>query len=94
MKEIKVLGSGCANCNATVKLIEETAKEKCVDINLVKITDMAEILGFGVMSTPGVIVDGKLVHSGGVPSKGMAEGWLSDGSEAGASCCGCCGGKG
>ena len=91
MKQIKVLGSGCANCNATVKLIEETAKEKCVDIHLEKITDMAEILGFGVMSTPGVIVDGKLVFSGGVPRSSMVEGWLADGS---ASCCGCCGGKG
>lgn len=91
MKEIKVLGSGCANCNATTKLIEDTAKEKCVDIRLEKITDMAEILGYGVMSTPGVLVDGKLMHSGGVPGKSMVEGWLSDSS---ASCCGCCGGKG
>lgn len=90
MKNIKVLGTGCANCNATMKLIEETAKAKGVEIQLEKVEDMAAILGYGVMSTPGVVIDGKVVHSGGVPSKSAVEGWLG-GAE---SCCGCCGGKG
>lgn len=85
MKEIKVLGSGCANCNNTVKLIEETAQAAGVAIKLEKITDMAEILGYGVMSTPGVMVDGMLVHSGGVPSKAQVQMWLS----ASADSCGC-----
>jgi small redox-active disulfide protein 2 len=85
MKEIKLLGSGCANCNNTVKLIEETAKGMGVMIKLEKITDMAEILSYGVMSTPGVIVDGWLVHSGSVPSKSAVEMWLS----ASADSCGC-----
>lgn len=87
MKSIKVLGTGCANCNATLKLIEETAKAKGVEIQLEKVEDMAAILGYGVMSTPGVVVDGKVVHSGGVPSKSVVELWLG-GAE---SCCGCCG---
>jgi small redox-active disulfide protein 2 len=89
MKEIKVLGSGCANCNATVKLIEETAKEMGALIKLEKITDMAEILGYGVMSTPGVMVDGWLVHSGSVPSKSSVEMWLSGSPDS----CGCGEGK-
>ena len=55
MKNIKVLGTGCANCNTTMKLIEETAKAKCVEIRLEKVEDMAVILGYGVMSTPGVV---------------------------------------
>jgi small redox-active disulfide protein 2 len=87
MKEIKVLGTGCANCNATLKLFEETAQAKGVEIKLEKVEDMAAILGYGVMSTPGVVVDGKVVHSGGVPSKAKVEEWLG-GKE---SCCGCCG---
>ena len=87
MKEIKVLGTGCANCNATMKLIEETAKAKGVEIQLEKVEDMAAILGYGVMSTPGVVIDGKVVHAGGVPAKSAVEGWLG-GAE---SCCGCCG---
>lgn len=85
MKEIKVLGSGCANCNNTVKLIEETAKESGEMINLEKVTDMAQILGYGVMSTPGVMVDGWLVHSGSVPTKAQVQMWLS----ASADSCGC-----
>jgi small redox-active disulfide protein 2 len=90
MKNIKVLGTGCANCNATMKLIEDTAKGKGVEIQLEKVEDMAAILGYGVMSTPGVVIDGKVVHAGGVPSKFMVEGWLGEAE----SCCGCCGGKG
>jgi len=87
MKQIKVLGTGCANCNATMKLIEETAQAKGVAIQLEKVEDMAAILGYGVMSTPSVVVDGKVVHSGGVPGKSAVEGWLA----APVACCGCCG---
>ncbi len=76
MKDIKVLGSGCANCATTAKLIEEAARAKGVQINLEKIEDMGVILGYGVMSTPGVVVDGKLVHAGGVPDRRKIEGWL------------------
>jgi small redox-active disulfide protein 2 len=76
MKEIKVLGTGCANCNNTVKLIEEAAKAVAVEVKIEKVTDMAQILGHGVMSTPGVVVDGKLVHAGGVPTRASVEAWL------------------
>ncbi len=76
MKDIKVLGSGCANCATTLKLIEDAARAKGVEISLEKIEDMGAILGYGVMSTPGVVVDGKVVHAGGVPDRRKVEGWL------------------
>ena len=76
MKDIKVLGSGCANCKTTLKLIEEVAQARGVAVNLEKIEDMAAILGYGVMSTPGVVIDGKVVHAGGVPDRKKIEGWL------------------
>jgi small redox-active disulfide protein 2 len=76
MKNIKVLGTGCANCKATLKLIEETAKEKGVEIQLEKIEDIQSIMSYGVMSTPGVVVDGKVVHAGGVPGRDKIAGWL------------------
>ena len=76
MKNIKVLGSGCANCRTTLKLIEEIAQARGVAINLEKVEDMAAILGYGVMSTPGVVSDGKGVHAGGVPDRKKVEGWL------------------
>ncbi|HYO27706.1 MAG TPA: thioredoxin family protein [Azonexus sp.] len=76
MKEIKVLGTGCANCNTTLKLIEEVAAEKGVAITLSKVEDLPEIMRYGVMSTPGVVVDGKVVHAGGVPPRAKIAGWL------------------
>lgn len=76
MKDIKVLGTGCANCKATVKLIEETAKSQGVEIRLEKVEDMAAIVGYGVLATPGVVVDGKVVHSGGLPSREKILTWL------------------
>ncbi|MCR4294849.1 MAG: thioredoxin family protein [Elusimicrobia bacterium] len=76
MKNIKVLGTGCANCKATLKLIEDTAKAQGVEIQLEKVEDMAAIVGYGVLATPGVVVDGKVVHSGGLPSRDKILGWL------------------
>jgi small redox-active disulfide protein 2 len=76
MKNIKVLGTGCANCKTTLKLIEEAAKEKGVTVELEKIEDLQAIMSYGVMSTPGVVVDGKVVHAGGVPSRDKIAGWL------------------
>ncbi len=97
MLNIKVLGTGCANCKTTMKLIEEAAKAKGVDVDLEKVEDLQQIMAYGVMSTPGVIVDGKVVHAGGIPSKDAIDGWLEGGNES--SCCGggdsgnsgCCG---
>lgn len=76
MKQIKVLGSGCRNCETTAKLIQEVAAAKGIAIELEKVTDMAAILGYGVMSTPGVVIDGQVVHAGGVPDRKKIEGWL------------------
>ncbi len=76
MKNVKVLGTGCANCRNTIKLIEEVAAEKGVAIELSKVEDLPEIMKYGVMSTPGVVVDGKVVHAGGVPDKTRIAGWL------------------
>lgn len=76
MKDIKVLGTGCANCKNTVRLIEEVAAEKGVSIRLSKVEDLPEIMKYGVLSTPGVVVDGKVVHAGGVPERSKVAGWL------------------
>lgn len=75
--DIKVLGSGCTNCKNTVALIDQVAKAKGVDITLEKVEDMRAIMAYGVMSTPGVVVNGKVVHAGGVPSRDKIEQWLT-----------------
>ncbi len=77
MKEIKVLGSGCRNCQITYQLIEQVAAEKGVPLQLEKVEEMGQILGYGVMSTPGVVIDGVVVHSGSVPDRKSVEGWLA-----------------
>jgi len=75
--DIKVLGTGCANCKNTIALIQQVAKDKGVQVTLDKVEEMREIMGYGVMSTPGVVIDGKVVHAGGVPSRGKVEQWLT-----------------
>jgi small redox-active disulfide protein 2 len=75
--DIKVLGTGCVNCKNTVALIEQAAKAKGVSIQLEKVEEMRAIMGYGVMRTPGVVINGKVVHAGGVPSKDKIEQWLA-----------------
>lgn len=76
MKNVKILGTGCANCQNTLKLVEEVAKAKGVAIQLEKVEDLQQIMMHGVMSTPGVVIDGKVVHAGGVPARAKVESWL------------------
>lgn len=74
--DIKVLGTGCANCRNTLALIDQVAKAKGVPIALSKVEDIKAIMGYGVMSTPGVVIDGRVVHAGGVPAREKVEGWF------------------
>ncbi len=77
MKDIKVLGTGCANCKTTIALIEQAAQAKGVSVKLEKVEALKDIMGYGVMSTPGVVIDGKVVHAGGIPSRDKIEQWLA-----------------
>jgi small redox-active disulfide protein 2 len=77
VKDVKVLGPRCANCKRTYNVIEEVAKAKGVQVQLEKVEDVAAIAGFGVMATPGVVIDGKVVHMGGVPARSVVEKWFS-----------------
>lgn len=76
MKVVKVLGTGCANCRNTLQLIDQVAQAKGIEIRLEKIEDLQQIMSCGVMSTPGVVIDGKVVHAGGVPARTKVESWF------------------
>lgn len=65
---IKVLGSGCANCQKLEGLAAKAVTELGIDAEIVKVTDIAEIMGYGVMSTPALVVDEELKVAGRVPS--------------------------
>lgn len=76
MIEVKVLGAGCKNCETTVQLIETVTQENAIEIQLEKVEDMADIMSYGVMSTPGVVINGKVAHVGSVPDKQTILGWF------------------
>jgi small redox-active disulfide protein 2 len=74
--DIKVLGMGCANCRNTAALIEQVAKAAGHDVSITKIEDLKEIMTYQLMATPGVVIDGKVVHAGGVPSRAKVAQWF------------------
>ncbi len=77
MKDVKVLGSGCKRCIETAALVQSEADRLGVPIKLEKITDYAEIAKYGIASTPGVVIDGKVVHAGGLPKSESIAAWLA-----------------
>jgi small redox-active disulfide protein 2 len=77
MKTIKVLGSGCSKCTKTAEFIAKVAADKGVAIDMIKETNPEAIMGYGVMITPAVVIDEKVVHSGSIPNQATVENWLS-----------------
>jgi small redox-active disulfide protein 2 len=78
VKKIEVLGSGCHNCH----LLEEAAKEAVaiagIDAEVVKVTDHDRIAGYGILRTPGLVIDGRVVSAGRIPAAGDIAAWLSE----------------
>jgi len=77
MKDVKVLGPGCRRCAATAAMIETEAAKLGLPVSIEKVTDYAAIAGYGAMSTPGIVIDGKLVHAGGLPRSEDVARWLA-----------------
>ncbi len=67
--QVKVLGTGCAKCKTLEKLTREVVSEYAIDAEIEKVEDIVEIMKYGVMSTPALVVQGKTVVSGRIPSK-------------------------
>lgn len=76
MIDIKVYGPGCSRCSMTANMIEDAASALGVAVKVEKVTDMADMARHGIMSTPGVVIDGKVVHAGGLPKAEAINGWL------------------
>ncbi|MDN3563587.1 thioredoxin family protein [Paeniroseomonas aquatica] len=77
MKSVKVLGPGCKRCETVSRMVSEAAARLGVEVSVEKVSDYAEIAGFGVVSTPGLVVDGKVVHAGGLPKPEDVARWIS-----------------
>jgi len=82
MKKIEVLGIGCARCEKTEKIIRETVTglglTEGKDYILEKIKNPSEIASRGVLMTPGVSIDGKIVLSGKIPGRSLVESWFKN----------------
>ena len=77
MKNVEVLGPGCKRCDAAVQMVKDAATKAGVEVTVEKVTDYAEIAGYGIASTPGLVVDGKVVHAGGLPKAEDVARWIT-----------------
>jgi small redox-active disulfide protein 2 len=69
MKQVKVLGTGCRKCQKLAELVTTVASDHQFDITLEKVTEIDKITDFGIVATPALVVEGKIVFAGKVPSK-------------------------
>lgn len=76
MMNIKILGGGCANCKRLEQITRKVTEDNQIMAEFDHVTDYAEIMKFGVMSTPALVVDGKVLSSGRIPSEAEISGWL------------------
>ena len=68
MKKLQILGTGCSKCKRLTEQVEQAAKELGIEHQIEKVTDMEEIISFGVMMTPALAVDGQVKVAGNIPS--------------------------
>jgi small redox-active disulfide protein 2 len=78
VKVIEVLGPGCPNCQKLEANAREAVAQAGVEAEIVKVTDYADIASRGVMSTPGLVIDGKVVSTGKIPTSWTIAAWLSE----------------
>lgn len=76
MKDIKVLGPGCKRCQTAEDMVKAAAAALGIEATVEKITDYAEMAKYGIASTPGIVIDGKVVHAGGLPKEDDLKRWL------------------
>ncbi|PTT87316.1 arsenical pump-driving ATPase, partial [Pelomonas sp. HMWF004] len=74
--KIKVLGSGCSKCRSTIGIIERSARDAGIEVEIVKVESPDEIKAYGVRATPAVVIGDQVVHSGSIPSREAVQAWL------------------
>ena len=76
MRKVKILGSGCANCKKLEAVAREAASAAGIEAEFVRVTDLKDIMAYDILSTPGLVIDDRLVSSGRIPTKTEIQGWL------------------
>jgi small redox-active disulfide protein 2 len=77
MTTVKILGPGCPNCRKLEAVAREAAAGAGIDAEFVKVTDMKDIMAYDILSTPGLVIDEKLVSSGRIPTQAEVRKWLA-----------------
>lgn len=78
MKQVKVLGPGCKRCQTTADMVKAEAEKLGIAIQLEKVTDYAAIAAYGIAATPGIVIEGNVVHAGGLPKAEDIAQWLKE----------------
>ena len=76
MLTIKILGSGCANCKRLEQIARQAEDSLGIESEVVKVTDMKDIMAYDVLQTPGLVINGKLVSSGRIPTPASVVEWI------------------
>lgn len=78
---IKVLGSGCANCKRVEQIARKVIEEISLEAEIVKVTEYPDIMKYNIMSTPGLVINEKVVSSGRIPTPAEVTAWVADALE-------------
>lgn len=81
MLTIKVLGSGCANCKRVEQIVHKVVEEMTLQAEVIKVTEYPEIMKYNVMSTPGLVINEKIVSTGRIPTPAEVTAWLTNALE-------------
>lgn len=76
MLQVKILGSGCANCRKLESVAKEAAKAAGIDAEFIKVTDVNAIMAYDILSTPGLVINEQVVSSGRIPTQAEIQQWL------------------
>ena len=82
MLTIKILGPGCANCRRLEEIARKAAGDMGVEAEFIKVTDHRDILAHDILSTPGLVINGKVVSSGRIPAPTSVSAWIADALKA------------
>jgi len=78
---IKILGSGCANCKRVEQIAHKVVSEMGVEAEIIKVTEYPDIMAYNIMSTPGLVVNEKVVSTGRIPTPAEVTTWVANALE-------------
>jgi small redox-active disulfide protein 2 len=81
MLTIKVLGSGCANCKRVEQTVRKVVEDMSLEAEIIKVTEYPDIMKYNIMSTPGLVINEKVVSTGRIPTSAEVTTWLTNALE-------------